>query len=96
MMETILAPIVAASIPRWPLHADTPRNRPLPLLEDRNARQLQLRALLAVTLDAHGGVPRFQSQEIRDGFLLACSMMGDEVRQLAAVLQNRLSQGHAA
>lgn len=96
MMETTLTPPAAASIQRALLPDDSLQNRALPLLEDCNAQQLQLRALLAVTLGDHGGVLRLQSQEIRDGFLLACSMMGDEVRQLAAVFQNRLRAGHAA
>lgn len=72
---------------------DTSRASKLPLVDDLYARQLQLRALLAVTLDEQGSVLRLQSQEMRDSFLLACSMMGEEVRQLADVLQKRLSTG---
>lgn len=86
----------AASRSQRGVHSDvTPQAPGLPLLEDLYARQFQLRALLAVTLDEQGSVLRLQSQEIRDGFLLACSMMGEEVRQLAEVLQKRLDSSHA-
>lgn len=95
-METTLTLPAASSIQHLPQPGETLRSYVLPLLEDCNAQQLQLRALLAVTLDAHGGLCRLQSQDLRDGFLLACSMMGDEVRQLAAEFQNRLRTEHAA
>lgn len=75
---------------------DTPRSPSRPQQEDVQPHQLQLRALLAVTLDEQGCMLRIQSKEMRDSFLLACSVMGDEVRQLAQVLHTRLQAGHTA
>lgn len=66
---------------------------PVPLLEDIGGQQLQLRALLAMTLDERAGF-RMQSQETRDGFLLACSVMGAEVLQLVEMLHVRLGAEH--
>ncbi|MBS0368500.1 MAG: hypothetical protein JSS57_04780 [Proteobacteria bacterium] len=96
MSETIIATNLPPSTHSLAPLADASRHPHRPLLEDVHARKLQLRALLAVTLDEQGGVLRTQSQEMREGFLLACSVMGEEVRQLAQVLHVRLSASQAA
>lgn len=53
------------------------------------ARQAQLEALLSMTYGEEGEAFRTMSDSLQDGFMWACSMIAQEVRELTEALRER-------
>lgn len=59
------------------------------IVDQLNARQIQLEALLAMTFGETGEALRRLSDGVQDNYMWACSMIAHEIRELTEALQDR-------
>ena len=59
------------------------------IVDQLNARQIQLEAMLAMTFGDTGEALRRLSDGVQDNYMWACSMIAHEIRELTEALQVR-------
>jgi hypothetical protein len=72
-----------------PVYGFAPGVKAGDIVDQLNARQIQLEAMLAMTFGDTGEALRRLSDGVQDNYMWACSMIAHEIRELTEALQDR-------